>query len=182
MSKKTMRQDLRLLRAEVGEDGNLNYAEPNLWRIDWKKSGFDFCCVYVIGPDKKWPMKIGISTSPAKRLNAMQTALWDPLVVHKLYFANSSAEAREVEQAAHQWLREKGKALLGEWFDARPDDAAAAVEFAALMTGIEISKEPPCGIGHDVVQDMMQRVYERVQKARLSTYEATRTSLWSYGV
>lgn len=182
MAGKKIRQDLRLLRADVDEDGKWCHSKPNLWRIDWKKAGFDFCCVYIIGPDKKWPMKIGISTSPGKRLRAMQTAIWDPLEVHKLYFAHTSDEAREIERAAHEWLHEKDKGLLGEWFSVRPDEAAEAVEFASLITGIEISKEPPCGIDHPVVDEMANRMFTRTQRARLSTYDDTRWSLWGYDV
>jgi len=174
MSKDQTRRDLRLLRAETTDDGRHSFELPNLWRIDWKKAGFEFCCVYVIGPDKKWPMKIGISTYPAKRLAAMQTALWDPLVVHKLFFASDVASAREVERATHQSLHENDKGLLGEWFDLRPDEASDAVEFAALAIGVEISKEPPCGLSHPVVQDMGDKMQRRIQRARHSTHDITR--------
>lgn len=142
----------------VGADGYYDEVRPNLWRLDWKAAGFDFCCIYVIGPHKKWPNKIGVSVSPAKRLNGLQTSVWEPLRIHHLFFARTFNDARRVESTVHDELEAKGKALYGEWFDARPNEASDAIEFAALAAGVEISREPFCGLDHPEVQDLRARM------------------------
>lgn len=117
--------------------------DEELWRVNWKQHGYGFCGVYVVAPDNSWPSKIGISQNPVKRLLSLQTSCWRKLDIHKYCYAENFAAARKVEQKAHQILVDDGKAMLGEWFDIRPDKAMEVVEFASQIEGVEIMKSPP---------------------------------------
>lgn len=141
----------------------------NLWRMDWKQAGFDYCCVYVIGPTKKWPMKVGVSVSPAKRIAALQTSIWEPLTVYSTFFTRNVLDARKVERTVHDELEMRGKALLGEWFDVRPNEASDAIEFAALAASVELSREPFCGLEHEAIamfaETMGRKAYRTLLRA-----------------
>jgi hypothetical protein len=120
----------------------------NLWRVNWKKLGFPYYAVYVIGPHKRWPMKIGFAANVATRLTTLQCAVWEPIRVHHCFLVRSRGDAIALERRAHADLVHEEKALNGEWFDLRPEDAEVAVEFAALGEGIDLFREPPCGRDH----------------------------------
>lgn len=141
----------------------------NLWRMDWKQAGFDYCCVYVIGPTKKWPMKVGVSVSPAKRVASLQTLIWEPLRIYSTFFTRNVMDARRVERAVHDELEMRGKALLGEWFDVRSIEASDTIEFAALATSVELSRVPFCGLEHEAVttfaETMGRRAYMTLRRA-----------------
>lgn len=117
--------------------------DTELWRINWRREGYPFCGIYVVAPDNNWPSKIGISQNPVNRLVALQTSSWRKLAIQKYGYAESFAAARQVEQKAHSILAEDGKAMIGEWFDIRPEQAFEIVEFAAQLEGVEIRTTAP---------------------------------------
>lgn len=69
--------------------------------------------VYVIALAKCGPCKIGISTSPNKRLASLQTAHYETLEIHSLW-ASDKLNPRQVERRVHTILRYAR--LRGEWF------------------------------------------------------------------
>lgn len=130
------------------EDDGFGIHEPDrlveqLWRLDWKKFGYAHCGIYVISTDSLFPCKIGVSVNPTKRLASLQTSHWRQLQISEYRWCSSVGEARLLEQESHSFLRENGKALLGEWFDVRPKEAVAAIEWAALATGISLRNDVP---------------------------------------
>lgn len=123
-------------RVELSVDGDL-------WRVPWKDFGFDYCGVYLICQRTKWPVKIGISECAAKRLDQLQTAHWNELIVGGYWICENKAAAKRLEASAHADLIEQRRHLLGEWFDMDVDRAAGIVEFAAQRIGIEAAREVP---------------------------------------
>lgn len=83
--------------------------------------------VYVIGCDGQ-PLKIGVATTPAKRLKEIQTGFPHKLRVY-FHLEAWGALARKVEQECHRRLSDKR--LNGEWFDCHPDEAIALVQKVA---------------------------------------------------
>lgn len=84
--------------------------------------------VYVIGPDVG-PQKIGIALRPALRVREIQTGNPAALRV-ALEFDPEECAALQVERRAH-WLLHEVR-LNGEWFDATPEQAIAAVRQALI--------------------------------------------------
>ncbi len=114
-----------------------------LWRINWKKLGFQYCGVYVITTDSLYPCKIGISQNPASRVANLQTAHWRQIQITEYRWCRNVHDAKKIEEAAHRFLAEKDKQLLGEWFDVRPKEAVEAIEWASLMENIEVNSGVP---------------------------------------
>jgi hypothetical protein len=147
-----LRQSLARSRINVDMDREkLNPAtnryetDPNddLWRVNWKEFGFEYCGIYVITPKAGWPVKIGISSHAASRLLSLQTAHWNELIVARYWICETRNSAMKVERAAHRRLQRVGNHLLGEWFDARAEDAERIVGIAADQAGVQIPTRLP---------------------------------------
>jgi len=102
-------------------------------------AGDDRCFVYVIVPEGKWPVKVGISKSPKRRLVDLQGANWKRLRVEYCGWTATRADALAIERFVHDEYAERGKWLLGEWIDARPDEAKERIEWAAMALSINVS-------------------------------------------
>ncbi len=139
--------------------GEIDY-HGDLWMVPWRKFGFDYCGVYVICPQAKWPIKIGISDNAAKRLTQLQTGHWSRLKVAAYWVCESAAKARQIESIAHSALEKKNKRLLGEWFDIRPDKAAELVEFEAEIAGIELMKRVPETAKFEPIKQHLDAFYD----------------------
>ena len=129
-----------------GEGGRLAGTGPledHLWRVDWKVHGLPYCGVYVITTDSLAPSKIGISVNPGKRLAALQTSHWRMLQITEYRWCATVADAVRIEKEAHRILSGDDKALMGEWFDVRANQAADVVDFAGQLLGIEVRKDIP---------------------------------------
>lgn len=118
------------------------YAD-NLWLVPWKRFGFSYCCVYLMAPFRKRPVKVGISNDPNARLCEIQISHWEPIFVHRAWICESFGLARKVELAVHKMLDREELKLKGEWFDLTIADAAKAVEHAGLETNIELASRLP---------------------------------------
>ena len=114
-----------------------------VWMIDWPKYGLPFSTVYVIAPESKWPIKIGVSNSPRKRLADLQTSHWKVLHVMKGFWCASAKDALKVEREAHRMLREDNRCLLGEWFDRTAEQAEEVIRFAAARHDVALGDEVP---------------------------------------
>lgn len=68
--------------------------------------------VYVIGPDVKGPVKIGIANNPKYRLAKLQTGFPENLY---LYWSSVYDNAKAMEASVHNALN--AQRLNGEWFD-----------------------------------------------------------------
>jgi len=135
--------------------GGYGDEAKQVWLADWKAWGLPYCSIYVIAPEGHWPCKIGISVNASKRVRTLQTSHWKMLVVAKCYWAPTVADARKVEQKAHEMLKADDAYLLGEWFDKTPEKAAEVIEFAAMTTGVDLHdeiEEP------DIVESIMEQI------------------------
>lgn len=95
--------------------------------------------VYVAGSGRG-PKKVGVATSPARRLRALATGHGRPL---KLLFSAAvppDVAVTDVERRAHWLLRDRK--THGEWFDVSAKAAIDAVE-RAIADGGAGEKEPP---------------------------------------
>ena len=104
--------------------GHAARAEPPLSRHDDQR-------VYVMYPDTWWgrwlgPSKVGISNDADRRRSTFATAHYNGIVVYATFPAR---DARSLEDAAHDFLQPVRR--RGEWFNASPAFAAAAVRIAA---------------------------------------------------
>lgn len=122
------------------ERWELDY-QADLWTVPWRKLGFGYCGVYLITPEGKWPVKIGISEDAAARLNSLQTSHWHQMRVVDYWVCESKASARKLEARAHLSLG--GRRMMGEWFDITVAKAAEIVEFEAGVIGVELAKKVP---------------------------------------
>lgn len=117
--------------------------EDALWLVDFKSLNSLRYCVYVIAPDGKWPVKVGISHSPRSRLATLQVGNWKRLEVAYCFWVESMADALLIEREVHKDYADQNKWLLGEWIDARPQEARERIEWAALSLSIEASRSVP---------------------------------------
>lgn len=87
--------------------------------------------VYVIAHklDDGWsgPCKIGISQSWPSRLNSLQSGNPKPIGLYVFYDIGDRETALAVEHAIHRTQR--GKRLVGEWFNVDPEYASTAIRF-----------------------------------------------------
>ena len=129
-----------LQRAERHDDdfGPGRDVSDLLWLADWRAMKLPFCSVYIVSPLDGWPCKIGISTSPQKRVAGLQTACWKQLRVAWSGYLPNIQQAKGLEQKAHQSLTDQSLWLHGEWFDLRPDKAQELVSFEAMMMGLDL--------------------------------------------
>lgn len=113
-----------------------------LWMVPWKEYGFDYCGVYLIGPQNRWPLKIGISERVYARINTLQTAHWSRIDCHGYWICENRAAAAAVEKKAHEMLKDT-RHLMGEWFDVDIKKATEVVIFAAQSVGVEMVADIP---------------------------------------
>lgn len=111
--------------------------------VPWKQYGFDYCGVYLIGPQKRWPLKVGISESAYKRIDALQTAHWQQIDCHAYWICENKRAAALVERKAHALLKDGPRHMMGEWFDIDINKAREIVVFAAQSVGVEIVSDLP---------------------------------------
>jgi hypothetical protein len=122
--------------------GNYFSGNDMLWMVPWKEYGFDYCGVYIIGPENRWPLKIGISERAYTRVNTLQTAHWSRIDCHGYWICENRAEAAKVEKKAHDLLKDT-RHLMGEWFDVDVKKAAETILFAAQSVGVEMVADLP---------------------------------------
>jgi len=82
--------------------------------------------LYVIGPDKGFPVKIGYAKNLAHRLKGIQSSHWETLTVHERFYTNNKGEAIKLEKLAHKRLADRK--IRGEWFSLFADDAIKEIE------------------------------------------------------
>ncbi len=147
-----IKQASELVRKENGKDDaeivkdlvEKNFFDSGslLWMVPWKEYGFDYCGVYIIGPENRWPLKIGISERAYTRVNTLQTAHWSRIDCHGYWICENRTEAAKVEKKAHEILKDT-RHLMGEWFDVDIRKAAETVQFAAHLAGVEMVNRLP---------------------------------------
>lgn len=151
-----------LERAEQRENYTTSTDVTELtWLADWRAVGLPYCSLYVIAPLDGWPCKIGISTNPLKRINALQTSVWKQLEVKWCGFVGTTNIARSLERRCHEALTEQAKWLHGEWFDLRPDKAIELIGFEAALAGVELVTSLPEGKPRAFVQALFDQKYTR---------------------
>ena len=85
--------------------------------------------LYVIGPQKGGPTKIGFSVDPEKRLSNLQTGNPNILKIHYLVEV-STDKVRNMERIIHKTC--KMHRLKGEWFNFDSKTAIQEVQFAMI--------------------------------------------------
>lgn len=100
--------------------------------------------VYIIGIRKGGrpvaPIKVGISSDPARRLADLQTACPYPLISVATFFCPTRDAARTVEAAFHQSQARNNTS--GEWFDVHPMKALQLV-CISMRFAIQYNIEDP---------------------------------------
>lgn len=95
-------------------------------------------CIYAVAGEHGMT-KIGISNSPTDRLATLQTGSAHALVL--TFAAFPSGDAYALEQEAHAILG--ARRVNGEWFNASPEMAAAAIYAAAERVGQSLQPLDP---------------------------------------
>ena len=95
--------------------------------------GSEACCVYIMVSEAA--TKIGISDQPEGRLRQVQTGHPSKLVIHKVWWFQSSQDALLVERATHGTLKLRGAHRSGEWFAILAQEAVVAVNEAIKHLG-----------------------------------------------
>lgn len=93
--------------------------------------------IYIVGASTN-PVKVGIASNMAARLQMLQTGCPDTLIVHRTHRVDR-ALAQTVEARAHIILAPHHR--RGEWFNVDVETAYAAVEQAMAKTIYERAKE-----------------------------------------
>lgn len=136
---------------------DLDY-QADLWTVPWRKLGFDYCGIYLITPEGKWPVKVGISEDAAGRLNTLQTSHWHQMCIASYWICENKSVARKLEAKVHESL--KNRRLMGEWFDINLPKASEMVEFEAETLGIELAKKIPETAKFAPVRHHIQSFYD----------------------
>jgi hypothetical protein len=92
--------------------------------------GFD-SAVYVVTPASRLVSKVGITTNPIKRMEALQCGSHEQLVMTHTFWLPRKA-AIGVEKLTLRVLGRLGARLMSEWCNYSPEEAAAAI--AAVAT------------------------------------------------
>lgn len=86
--------------------------------------------IYIVGASTN-PVKVGLASNMAARLQMLQTGCPDTLIVHRTHRVDR-AFAKTVESRAHIILAPHHR--RGEWFNVDVEAASAAVELAVSKT------------------------------------------------
>jgi hypothetical protein len=139
------------------EREDLDY-QADLWAVPWRKLGFDYCGIYLITPEGKWPVKIGISEDAASRINSLQTSHWHQMRIASYWICENKNQARKLEASVHISL--KNHRLMGEWFDIKLHQAFEVLEFEAEKLGIELARKIPETAKFASVRHHIQAFYD----------------------
>lgn len=143
---------------------NLDQTQ-HLWRVPWRRFGFDYCGVYLISQLSNWPVKIGMSDCASRRLDQLQTSHWNELTVSAYWICETRAHAKAIEARAHAMLEKEGRRLLGEWFDLDVRKASSIVDFAAQTLGFEARRDLPRNDKHAAVWEYLDREWLKRNRA-----------------
>jgi Meiotically up-regulated gene 113 len=85
--------------------------------------------LYVIGPDRSGPLKLGFSADPERRLKQLQTGHALPLY---LYHSEpvAGSQARRLESLLHKSFNHRRQ--RGEWFDMIVADAISCIQIILI--------------------------------------------------
>lgn len=124
--------------------------------------------VYIICRIKsnkpKSPVKVGISSNPAKRIASLQTANPFQLVLLTTFYCPTREMARSLEASFHE--TQSDRRLWGEWFNIHPMEATElmCLNFrAAFHTAVDDEKLREIAIEHSGV---------RLNEEKLSAWKA----------
>lgn len=99
------------------------------------------CYVYVIQV-ASGPVKIGIAQDVRNRIEELQTANYEELQCAYSFACVSVEQSSSLEALLHR--RYRAQHIRGEWFDVRPENIIADIEFAsqfgALVNGVEVKR------------------------------------------
>lgn len=85
--------------------------------------------VYVISADRF--VKVGLAESLTKRVAQIRCSCPLPIVVEKVFGPFNRHDARAIEKLSHNRLA--ARAVRGEWFEVKPSEAIAAVQYAEVF-------------------------------------------------
>lgn len=84
--------------------------------------------IYIIGSHHS-PYKIGLSKTPKKRLQTLQTGHPETLFIHYTQEV-AECDVKQIEAAIHRII--KYRQHRGEWFDITLEDAISEIKFATI--------------------------------------------------
>lgn len=96
--------------------------------------------LYVMAALGSRCVKIGISNSPARRCDGIQTGNPFPVEL-RAFWAIGNRNARRLENECHKRLRTQHVHAVGEWYRIEPDVAEAFVKQTAAQIGIDLMQE-----------------------------------------
>jgi Meiotically up-regulated gene 113 len=97
-------------------------------------SHFLYVVCHIRVDELRGPCKVGVTSKPKARLNALKTASPRRLVFAELWDFPDRAFANEAEKLAHASLQRYR--MNGEWFDIGPTDAVQRIELWMMMAAI----------------------------------------------
>ena len=97
--------------------------------------------IYIAGT-AEGPVKIGFTSSPRSRINAIRNASPVPVGLLHCYMLNERPEG--IEKTMHFVLRDKH--LNGEWFGITAGEALDALHKTAELTGVVLTDDAPSSL------------------------------------
>lgn len=105
--------------------------------------------IYAIGREFLPPIKIGFSRRPKGRLAEMQITSPEELRFHSVCWLPTTLDATKLEARCHQFLKEQGCHVRGEWFYLDPKGAKLAIDAMAVTLGCRL-------VPHKLLTDTFQ--------------------------
>lgn len=120
--------------------------------LDFVRSN-GFHTIYLVTPERGWPLKVGISEDPVKRILQLQNAHYETLVFQRFWWLPGIAIASRIEADFKNDLAEDN--IRGEWFKLNPERASEYIERAITAAGIR-----------SLTQSEMEKQYDRAMRKR----------------
>jgi hypothetical protein len=95
-----------------------------------------FGCVYALGPDLSFPIRIGWAKDPFRKMEKLQPGSWEKLKIKHAIWVGSEGLAKRIQAEVDRSLGAGGYRLFEEWFDLTRVQAAEAIEASAVRINI----------------------------------------------
>jgi DNA-binding CsgD family transcriptional regulator len=97
-----------------------------------------WCCVYAIGPENGYPLKIGYAVDPLKALSKLRAENRNAVRICLTFWVGDSGVARRLQKACRELLDKANKRRSDGWFDINSEWAEKVVRFAANRESIPL--------------------------------------------
>ncbi len=116
---------------------------------------FEYCSVYVIGPQDKEPVQIACSKAISIKVDDKQTAKWQRLAFHSRFWCSSHCKAKAIEADTNRELR--SKLSRSGWLNVSAELARAVIRKVAAASNITLTP-------HSLVIERAEQAIARVEE------------------